>query len=44
MKRLILFCSTFLLLLLAACAAQPAAEEVAEEGDGTVVTVYRAPT
>ena len=44
MKRLILFCSTFLILVLAACAAQPSSEQVADEGDGPIVTVYRAPT
>jgi hypothetical protein len=44
MKRLILFCATFFILLLAACSAQPAAEQTVEEGDGPIVTVYRAPT
>ena len=33
MKRLILFCSTFLILALAACAAQPSSEQFADEGD-----------
>ncbi len=44
MKRLILFCSTFLLLVLAACAAQPSTEQTVDEGDGPIVTVYRSPT
>ena len=44
MKRLIIFCSAFLVLVLAACGAPPAAEQAVEEGDGPLVTVYRAPT
>ena len=44
MKRLILFCSMFLVLALASCAAPPATEQAVEEGDGPLVTVYRAPT
>jgi len=44
MKRLILFCSFFLVLLLAACGGTAAPEQAVEEGDGPLVTVYRAPT
>ena len=44
MKRLILVWSTFLVLILAACVAQPATEKTPDEGDGPIVTVYRAPT
>ncbi len=44
MKRLILFFSTFMILALAACGAQPSAEVAAGDGKGPIVTVYRAPT
>jgi hypothetical protein len=44
MKRLILFGSFLLVLVLAACGGMPAPEEVVEVGDGPLVTVYRAPT
>jgi hypothetical protein len=44
MKRLFLLSSMFMVFVLAACATQPSAEQVAEEGDGPIVTVYRAPT
>jgi hypothetical protein len=44
MKRLILFCSALLVLALAACGAPPAAEQAVEEGEGPLVTVFRAPT
>jgi hypothetical protein len=44
MKRLILFGSLLLVLALAACGAPPAADQTVEEGDGPLVTVYRAPT
>jgi outer membrane PBP1 activator LpoA protein len=44
MKRLILFCSIILALVLTACAAQPSSEQTVKEGDGPIVTVYRAPT
>ena len=44
MKRLILFCSTFMIIALTACGAQPSLEDAAGEVDGPIVTVYRAPT
>ena len=44
MKRLILLCFTFLLLMLTACTAEPANEQASDEGDETVITVYRSPT
>jgi ABC-type Zn uptake system ZnuABC Zn-binding protein ZnuA len=44
MKRLILFCSLFLLLVLAACGGTSAPEQALEEGDGPIVTVYKSPT
>lgn len=44
MKRLILFCLPLLILLLAACAAEPAAEQAADESDSPIVKVFHAPT
>ena len=44
MKHLILIFSAVLMLLLAACTAQPEAEQSVEEGDGPLVTVYHSPT
>lgn len=44
MKRLILFLATLMILALAACGAQPSAEEAAGDGKGPIVTVYRPPT
>ena len=44
MKRLILFCSLLLGLVLTACVAQPSEEQAANEGEKPIVTVYRAPT
>ena len=44
MKRLILFCSFFLIVALAACGGSSAPEQAIEEGDGPIVTVYKSPT
>jgi hypothetical protein len=44
MKRLILFGSFFMVLVLAACGGTSAPQQAVEEGDGPLVTVYRAPT
>lgn len=44
MKRLILLIAAFWLLLLAACTAQPAAEQSVDEGGRPIVTVYHPPT
>jgi ABC-type Zn uptake system ZnuABC Zn-binding protein ZnuA len=44
MKRLILFCSLFLLLALAACGGTSAPEQAVEEGDGPIVTVFKPPS
>lgn len=43
MKRLFLWVSLGLALLLAACGAQQASEQAAGEGDGPLVTVYSSP-
>ena len=44
MKRMILLCSTFLILALAACGAPQSSQQTAEEGDKPIVTVYRPST
>ncbi|MEJ2751547.1 MAG: hypothetical protein ACK2U5_21545 [Candidatus Promineifilaceae bacterium] len=44
MKRLILLFSLFLVFALAACGGTSSPEQAVEEGDGPIVTVYRAPT
>jgi hypothetical protein len=44
MKRLILFCSFFMILALAACGGASAPAQTLEEGDGPIVTVYKSPT
>jgi hypothetical protein len=44
MKRLILLGSFFLILVLAACGGTSTPEQAVDEGDGPLVTVYRAPT
>lgn len=52
MKRLILLCSAFLLLLLAACTGQPSAgqaedvapADTADAGESPVITVFYSPS
>lgn len=44
MKRIVLFFATLLMLALAACQSEPSMEQVADEGDETIVTVYHIPT
>ncbi len=44
MKRLILFCSLFLVFALAACGGESSSDQAVEAGGGPLITVYRAPT
>jgi ABC-type glycerol-3-phosphate transport system substrate-binding protein len=44
MKRLILLFTLVLVVVLAACGGTSSPEQAVEEGDGPIVTVYRAPT